>query len=105
MMNRSISIFTFFILVGCGGAQAPGAVTHGHFSRIQVEEARIEEARVASRDGDCEDHCRALDEASDAERSICAIAEQTNDADVTSRCDRASENTARLASRECDCDQ
>lgn len=71
---------------GCGGARAE-ADLDAAFARIQVEEARIENASGADpRD------CAALEgcpEIRDATQRLCAIADDIDDADALARCERA----------------
>jgi len=71
-------------LAGCGAARTE-ADLDAAFARIQVEEARIEHAAGTA----CEDRDGACAEMCDAARSLCEVAERTEDRDALARCDRA----------------
>jgi hypothetical protein len=87
-------------------AHSSEADLHRAFARIQSEEARIAEAeRRWDEDSQCASRCRWSEQACDAAREICAIADSHPDPDALARC-RSGERVCTQERAElvaCDC--
>jgi hypothetical protein len=105
-MARSPSIFFWILalaaLPSCGGGRSE-ADLHAAFARIQVDEARIENARADAAEG-CDSLAAACAETCSARGDLCAAASPTEDRDALTRCERAGARCdACLASHEAEC--
>ncbi|MBX3246152.1 MAG: hypothetical protein KF901_03115 [Myxococcales bacterium] len=73
------------------GASSPPPATHAHFEAAQRQETVQDEAERDALEGPCPDAREHAERSCQAATRLCAIAEETRDADLDLRCRRATE--------------
>lgn len=73
---------------GCGATQKPAA-THETFRAAQALEAGIDRGVRGARNDDLETRCASLKEVDSQVEALCKLAEDHDDLDLRTRCERA----------------
>lgn len=92
------------LLCGCG----PSIADHDDFRQIQRAEARVDEGvdHATDRSRNCAQRCEGTRLACEESETVCDIADDTDDRDAMSRCERTTRQcaAAKLRTRpDCDC--
>lgn len=96
---RALVVFTAVSWTACGASSGTRPATDDDVRAVQIAEARQDASfgAATSTEVACADACSAAARVCEDQRTICALARETEDLDLRARCDSAAQKCTRAA--------